>query len=242
MRAASAPTISATATPTWPNRRRSPGDRARRKRARAIDRRLRTLLSAAALVAANLVPVAGVLFWDWPLATLLALYWAETAVIGVFNVFKMLLIHPLGGLFLGAFFCVHFGMFMFVHALFLAAFFLQGFAGFESAPALLLAALRWELLFLVLSHAVSFVLHWILGDERRKHTLAQQMGAPYSRVILMHVTILFGGFAVLALGAPGAVLALFIVLKTIMDLRAHLKEHGGLRRSPAGAPARTTVP
>jgi hypothetical protein len=188
------------------------------------------------------VPILGVLFWGWPLGTLLALYWAETAVIGVFNVFKMLLINPLGGLFLSAFFCFHFGMFMFVHAVFLAAFFVPGFAGFESAPALLLGALRWELLFLVLSHAVSFFLHWILGDERKGRTLRQQMGAPYGRVILMHVTILFGGFAVLAIGAPGAVLALFVVLKTIVDLRAHLREHGGLRRSPAGVPSRTTAP
>ena len=188
------------------------------------------------------MPVAGVLLWGWPLGTLLALYWAETAVIGVFNVFRMMLIHPLGGFFLSAFFCVHFGMFMFVHAVFLAAFFFPGFTGFESAPALLLGALRWELLVLVISHAISFLVHWIFGDERKARTLRDQMSAPYGRVILMHVTILFGGFVVLATGAPGAVLALFVVLKTIVDLRAHLKEHGGLKRSPAVAPPRTAAP
>lgn len=188
------------------------------------------------------MPVAGVLFWDWPLGTLLALYWAETAVIGVFNVFRMLLIHPLGGFFLSAFFCVHFGMFMFVHAVFLAAFFMPGFEGAGSAPLLLLGALRWELLVLVLSHAISFFLHWILGDEREGRTLRDQMTAPYGRVILMHVSILFGGFVVLATGAPGAVLALFVVLKTIVDLRAHVREHGGLKRTPAVAQPRTTAP
>jgi len=187
----------------------------------------KTKLSAAFLIAANAIPLLGVVFLGWPLARLLAIYWAETAVIGVFNIFKMLLVSPVGGLFLGAFFAFHFGMFMFGHSVFLAGFFLDGFGEFGEGPAQLLGLLGWELLALVVSHGVSFFVHWIVGDERRGRTLHKQMMEPYGRIIVMHVSIIFGGFAVMALGTPAAVLVLFIALKTAVDLRAHLKEHRG---------------
>ena len=43
------------------------------------------------LVAANLVPLLGVLFLDWDLATILVLYWIENGIVGVLNVPKILL-------------------------------------------------------------------------------------------------------------------------------------------------------
>jgi len=49
--------------------------------------------------------------------------------------------------------------------------------------------------------------------------------APYTRVTLMHVTLIFGGFLVLLLRDPVPVLLLFILIKIILDVRAHLKEH-----------------
>ena len=55
------------------------------------------------------------------------------------------------------------------------------------------------------------------------------MMPPYGRIILMHVTIIFGGWLVLALGAPVMALVLLIVLKIISDVRAHDKEHAAFR-------------
>jgi hypothetical protein len=52
-----------------------------------------------------------------------------------------------------------------------------------------------------------------------------QMGEPYSRVVVLHVTILASGFLIEILGTPLAALVLLVVLKTAIDLRAHLKEH-----------------
>ncbi len=55
------------------------------------------------------------------------------------------------------------------------------------------------------------------------------MMAPYGRIILMHLTILFGGWLILALGAPILALVLLIVLKIVSDVRAHDKEHAALQ-------------
>ena len=46
--------------------------------------------SAIALIIANFAPLFGVLFLGWDLFLILFLYWTESAVIGFFNVVKML--------------------------------------------------------------------------------------------------------------------------------------------------------
>jgi len=51
-----------------------------------------------------------------------------------------------------------------------------------------------------------------------------------SSAVVLHLTILFGGFGVQALGSPVWALLLLVGLKTAIDLYAHLKEH-----RPAGA-------
>ena len=56
------------------------------------------------------------------------------------------------------------------------------------------------------------------------------MGKPYGRVVVLHLTILFGGFGVQALGSPLWALLLLVVLKTGIDLAAHVREH---RNAPA---------
>ncbi|MHC4939341.1 MAG: DUF6498-containing protein [Planctomycetota bacterium] len=207
-----------------------------------MGRVTRTRLSAGALVIANAIPLLGVALWGWPLGKIMAPYWIESAIIGAFNVVKMLMISPVGGLFLGAFFCVHFGIFMLVHGMFVAVFFVADRAmdGGEAAPLALLALLEWEFWILLASHAFSFVLHWLLGNEREGRELHEQMMLPYGRIIVMHVTILIGGMLVLFLQEPLPVMALFVALKTAVDLAAHRREH--LTPSPAAAPPHPPAP
>lgn len=47
-------------------------------------------LSAIALVLANLIPLAGVLWMDWRVFDVMILYWAENVVIGAVNVLRMM--------------------------------------------------------------------------------------------------------------------------------------------------------
>ncbi len=79
----------------------------------------------------NLVPLFGIFFLDWHVWLVIMVYWAESAVIGVINIVKMLLagyfsempvVGLIGALFLSAFFSFHYGMFMFVHGIFLIFF------------------------------------------------------------------------------------------------------------------------
>jgi hypothetical protein len=51
------------------------------------------------------------------------------------------------------------------------------------------------------------------------------MFAPYGRVVMLHLTILFGAFIIAILGAPIGALIVLVVLKTAFDLRLHLRQH-----------------
>jgi hypothetical protein len=51
--------------------------------------KLRSKLSALALMIANLIPLLGVLVWDWRIGDIMLLYWAESAVIEFYNLLKI---------------------------------------------------------------------------------------------------------------------------------------------------------
>ena len=55
----------------------------------------RDKISVSFLVASNIVPLIGVLFWDWNVGSILLMYWFENIVIGVYNAVKMAM-SPLG--------------------------------------------------------------------------------------------------------------------------------------------------
>src|SRR5437899_11071768 len=55
---------------------------------------LRVSPSALVLVAANLVPLAGVLFFGWSVFSTLLLFWVENVIVGAFNVLRMLVAQP----------------------------------------------------------------------------------------------------------------------------------------------------
>ena len=80
--------------------------------------------SVLALIVANLVPLYGVFRLHWPVFPILLLFWMENVVVGVFNVFKMLVASPaepatwLTKSVMIPFFCVHYGMFTLVHGIF----------------------------------------------------------------------------------------------------------------------------
>lgn len=50
--------------------------------------------SIAVLIAANLVPLAGVLVWGWSVFNVVVLYWLENVIVGAINILKMLTCAP----------------------------------------------------------------------------------------------------------------------------------------------------
>lgn len=204
--------------------------------------------SGVVLVAANLVPLAGVLFFGWSVFATLLLFWVENAIVGAFNVLRMLFATPqlvamwFLKLFMIPFFIVHYGMFVTVHGIFVLSLF--GTAPAKAFPSLAtfahavqaagIAPAAWGL---ALSHGVSFAFNYIGTGEYRTVLLPSLMSRPYGRVMVLHVVILLGGFLVQLLGSSLIPLALLVVLKTGLDLFAHLREH-----APSLAPAPVSVP
>lgn len=80
---------------------------------------------------------------------------------------------------------------------------------------------------LFLSHGASFLLNYVGNGGYLRTSAPRQMGSAYGRVVVLHVTILLGGFVVAFLGAPIGALIVLVVLKTAFDLVLHRQEHAG---------------
>lgn len=78
---------------------------------------------------------------------------------------------------------------------------------------------------LFLSHGASFFLNYIGKSQYLTTSAMRQMFAPYSRVVVLHLTILVGAFAVAIIGAPIGALLVLVVVKTVFDLNLHLRTH-----------------
>jgi hypothetical protein len=193
--------------------------------------------SVIALVFANLVPIVGVLLFHWEVFPLMFLFWSENVIIGAFNVLKMLLADPespvgwIGKVFIIPFFCVHYGMFTFVHGVLVIALFGGGLrpgTGFPTPETFWQIAhenyLGWAILGLVISRGISFTTNYLGNGEYRRANLQQLMAQPYGRIVVLHLTILFGGFLMMALHSPVWGLVLLVGLKIVLDLRGHFAE------------------
>lgn len=202
--------------------------------------------SATALVLANLVPLAGVLLFGWDVFVVVFLFWLENVVVGFFNLLRMLWVErgaerfPLAKLFVMPFFLVHYGMFTAIHGVFVLVLFggmadrVSGFPTVRSVTEIVSQYHLWiPVLALFASHGYSFVANYVARQEYRRVTLQQLMQQPYSRVVVLHLTILLGGFLVMALKLPMVGALLLVVLKIGVDLRAHLREHARLEPVPA---------
>jgi hypothetical protein len=215
----------------------------------------------AALVLANLVPLAGVLLFGWDALALLLLYWLENLVIGAYTLLRMVRAEGFKGLGAGAFFVFHYGFFCAIHGVFIVSIaslglpenpadqIFPGDAGGPLMPFLLLGNLiDWigrempGLLFLpllgfVISHGLSFYEHVIVGGEDEGRSAQKIMGDPYRRIAVMHVAILAGAGLIISVGGGSAIpmLVVLVALKTGIDLAQHRKEHRRRAREAAAA-------
>jgi Family of unknown function (DUF6498) len=152
---------------------------------------------------------------------------------------------------LAVFFVIHYGIFWLVHGIFVFALpaFLGngssqcvagqpvfpsgtpgGFPGGDVCSSGPFGDIVWSnvgiaALALFLSHGASFLFNYIGAGEYITASPTRQMGAPYGRVVVLHLTILFGAFAVAFLGSPVGALLILVALKTAFDLGLHLRQH-----------------
>jgi hypothetical protein len=184
--------------------------------------------STLALIIANLVPLAGAAWLGWDLGYVMVLYWAESAIIGVSNICKIIVIGRWRAVLAVPFFAGHFGGFMAIHFLFLYGLFITGpqdmGGGDLSEVAQMFVSLWPALGMLCISHAVSFYSNFLRRREYRGRTIQTQMSEPYRRIVFMHLVLIFGGGLTMILGQSAPVLMLVIVAKIWVDVRAHLTQ------------------
>lgn len=196
-------------------------------------------IDAALAVASALVIAWGVLALGWPVFFVMALFWFENVVIGGFNVLRMLLsglrsggAGILAALAMAAFFTLHYGMFTAVHGAFVVALFgvpelgRDAMNGGLAAPALRMVEslmadrAGWlAMLAVVAVQAVAFV-QWSIATRASPTPLKELMGAPYGRIMVLHVSLIAGAFLLQAFRSPVAGVLLLVALKLAYDLMA----------------------
>ena len=210
-------------------------------------------ISMPALIGANLIPLAGILLFNWDVKFVVLLYWLENLVAGFYNILKMALLRTdqtgtnLGKIFLIPFFCIHYGGFCAVHGMILSAIFQIGSGpspldsgGTWLGPLVFLQLLFsviariwqsrppemiWAVIGLIISHGISFVENYILGREFLVGSLKELMHRPYQRIVIMHLAIIVGGFFVMSLNSPMPLMVALVLLKIICDIYLHRKAH-----------------
>lgn len=202
-------------------------------------------ISLAALVLVNAIPLVGVMAWGWDVASVVILYWSENIILGAYTLLKMLAKSPIGGIFMGLFFTIHYGGFCAVHGLFVLmlttgemADFIQGdawplFFVFVQllvevvSTVLRMAPPEWLIGFaaLFVSHGVSLVLNYFMGGEYKTQDMKSLMQAPYKRIVILHIAIILGAFGVAAFDSPTPLLVLLVLGKLSLDIWLHNKEH-----------------
>lgn len=195
--------------------------------------------SGLVLLLVNLVPLAGVIWLDWDVYSILLLYWSENVVIGLLNLVRIA-VAPRGvntsvrdKLFMLPFFTVHYGMFTAGHGIILASLFgdePSAAAGLIGVfPALFETLASRGLLLsagaLAGSHLFSLLINDILHGEVQRTTARRLMARPYARVAILHIALIGGGILVKALHQPIVLLLILVLMKIAVDLAAHGRAH-----------------
>jgi hypothetical protein len=210
-----------------------------------------TNIPLVALVAANLIPLWGVIVWRWDAFNIVLLYWSENIVVGFYNILKMAFakvskpVENLGKLFMIPFFAIHYGGFCAIHGFFVLMLFSKGDVDFmdniswpcffvflqmllnviRHAYSIMPEAMRYAMGALFVSHGVSFVYNYLIKGEYARIKPDKLMGSPYARIVIMHIAVLFGAFLTMALGSPVGILIILVGLKTSLDVIFHLRQH-----------------
>lgn len=203
------------------------------------------------LLLSNLATLVSALVFNWNVLTLMWIYWTQSVIIGIFTVLKILTarVQPHGGIgaqhktlfkfgtlaakiFFTGFFIIHYGLFHFAYLIFLGAYTAITFpkdATIFSVAVDFLAIAASAVVFFA-HHAFSYYYNFVRKNEREIffRDLSRIFGFPYGRIIPMHLSIIFGGFAMF-LAPPGIgnriFLMIFLLLKIATDLHMHVEEH-----------------
>ena len=200
-----------------------------------------------------MAPLAGIFFFGWDVFSILILYWMESAVVGFYGVLKLQKasapstpeeINELRGYRINwhsaasalhekklpGFFVRHYGGFMAAHALFLVIFIFALTSSKYYAPAqftpLAVISILGSVAALFASHGISYAVNFIGKQEFLSVSPAGQLMQPYRRIMIMHLTVVFGAWLAFPFGSATGFLIVLILSKIALDVFYHLKERG----------------
>jgi len=143
----------------------------------------------------------------WQEFLIIFLFWIENLIIGIFNVVKILLARGKDSttsakLFAAPFFLIHYGGFCAGHGVFVISVFgrwanadLKNFHNFIQEIFIDEKAV-YAVIALFFSHGLSLIYNYVLKGEHKLATVNKVMMAPYPRIVVLHLTIIFGALLV----------------------------------------------
>ena len=206
--------------------------------------------SVIGLVAANMVPIAGVIFFDWKVQDIVMLYWFENLIIGVMNVLRIYTASPdqilkpkekgtglrpyelfTVKMYLIGFFIVHYGGFCYGHGLVLAGTFtaLEPHGRHMELGEILVKMFTDPVYLLSIAalfseHLFSFFHNYIGKGEYHRADIGLLMVRPYGRIYVTHLFIFLGGIVILLLANSIIAIITFVVIKILIDQYMHRRE------------------
>jgi hypothetical protein len=186
------------------------------------------------LIAANLLPVAGVWFFGWDPKEVFIVYCLETIIIGLFNLLKMAIVTiyrktdtwyngeaktRVSGLFFMFFFLVHYGMFV---AIQMGLFFGVSGIGDQYHIGFFNFFYKWPQLIgrdayimigaFVLSYGYKTLTEFVLNGQYKNVSLTVLMFQPYMRIFVQQFTVIIGSMF-LVFGAGKIFILIFALVK-----------------------------
>ena len=191
------------------------------------------------IIAANLIPVYGVLFENWSAKEVFLVYCLETIIVGIFNLIKMGIVTAVKktdtwyngptrsqqhGLFFMFFFLVHYGIFVAVQ---MGIFFgvsnmvedgsINVFSFLFKWPQLLGKGAYFMLAGFIISYGFSMIYNFIMTGQYRTISLMHLMFQPYIRIFIQQITVLLGSLF-LSFGAGAVFIIIFALIKIFFEV------------------------
>jgi hypothetical protein len=218
------------------------------RKLRPIDRGL-ILIVAIGTFIGNIIPLIGVLYWQWDTFQLVILYWLETLVLAVVTLARLArlpasqrgestvngTLRPDTRASLVGFFALHSGCFIAAHLVFLITLFGSEWARKVGGTAsyvheLLFANGAWTALtFIVVAQVIKFLVEPeppaaapAGGPNDKNAVVGAIVGQLYVRIVIMQCAIIFSGWISSTLNSLSPLL-IIITLKTLVDLVTSLR-------------------
>jgi len=191
------------------------------------------------LMAANLIPIAGVWFGGWDARQMFLVYCLESIILGGFNVIKMAIVTfvkkkdiwdngngtsaKVGGIFFILFFMVHYGMFVFIQTTMFAAVSgldkaVSGPIGFLlHVPQILSPEAQLMLYIFIAAYGLKMLTDFILSGEYKTTDLGLLMFQPYGRIFIQQLVVILGSFF-LMFGAVKIFMIIFVGIKLYFEV------------------------